>query len=144
MLLSKVIIKIVLSQLKKNMYLCACVRVHMHAQLYVLSTIFTKRTGSDQFVQGSEWLSHRSRCSLGRLGQHLYRWKRSSDRHKEGFQAEAQQIGPHVNFIHHIIYREASASCDLEPKLQSEQWGGENCKLCKSSPINLSLTCSSV
>jgi hypothetical protein len=37
--------------------------------------------------------------------------------HKKGFQAEAQQIGPHVNFIHRIIHREALASRDLEPKL---------------------------
>jgi hypothetical protein len=39
--------------------------------------------------------------------------------HKKGFQAEAQQIGPHVNFIHCIIHREALASRDLEPKLHS-------------------------
>jgi hypothetical protein len=37
--------------------------------------------------------------------------------HKKGFQAEAQQIGPHVNFIHCIFHREALASRDLEPKL---------------------------
>jgi hypothetical protein len=39
--------------------------------------------------------------------------------HKKGFQAEAQQIGPHVIFIHCIIHREALASHDLEPKLHS-------------------------
>jgi hypothetical protein len=39
--------------------------------------------------------------------------------HKKGFQAEAQQIGPHVNFIHCIIHREGLASRDLEPKLHS-------------------------
>jgi hypothetical protein len=39
--------------------------------------------------------------------------------HKKGFQAEVQQIGAHVNFIHSIIHREALASHDLEPKLHS-------------------------
>jgi hypothetical protein len=39
--------------------------------------------------------------------------------HKKGFQAEVQQISPHVNFIHCIIHREVLASCDLEPKLHS-------------------------
>jgi hypothetical protein len=29
--------------------------------------------------------------------------------HKKGFQAEVQQIGPHVNFIHCIIHTEALA-----------------------------------
>jgi hypothetical protein len=37
--------------------------------------------------------------------------------HKKGFQAEVQKIGPHVNFIHHIIHREDIESRDLEPKL---------------------------
>jgi hypothetical protein len=40
--------------------------------------------------------------------------------HKKGFQAEIQQIGPHVNFIHFIIHRETLASRDFEPKLHSE------------------------
>jgi hypothetical protein len=39
--------------------------------------------------------------------------------HKKCFQAEVQQIGAHVNFIHCIIHREALASRDLEPKLYS-------------------------
>jgi hypothetical protein len=39
--------------------------------------------------------------------------------HKKGLQAEVQQIGPHLNFIHCIIHREALASRDLEPKLHS-------------------------
>jgi hypothetical protein len=39
--------------------------------------------------------------------------------HKKGFQAEVQQIGLHVNFIHCIIHREAFESRDLEPKLHS-------------------------
>jgi hypothetical protein len=39
--------------------------------------------------------------------------------HKKGFQAEVQQTGTHVNFIHCIIHREALASRDLEPKLHS-------------------------
>jgi hypothetical protein len=39
--------------------------------------------------------------------------------HKKGFQAKVQQIGPHVNFIHCIIHREALASRDLKPKLHS-------------------------
>jgi hypothetical protein len=41
--------------------------------------------------------------------------------HKKGFQDEVglQQIGPHVNFIHCIIHREALATRDLEPKLHS-------------------------
>jgi hypothetical protein len=39
--------------------------------------------------------------------------------HKKDFQAEVQLIGPHVNFIHCIIHREALESCDLEPKLHS-------------------------
>jgi hypothetical protein len=39
--------------------------------------------------------------------------------HEKGFQADVQQIGPHVNFIHCIIHREALASRDLEPKLNS-------------------------
>jgi hypothetical protein len=39
--------------------------------------------------------------------------------HKKGFQAEVQQIGPHVNFIHRIIHREATASRDLGLKLHS-------------------------
>jgi hypothetical protein len=40
--------------------------------------------------------------------------------HKKGFPAKVQQIGPHVNFIHCIIHREALASSDLE----------QNCILC--------------
>jgi hypothetical protein len=39
--------------------------------------------------------------------------------HKKGFQAEVQQIGPQVNFIHCIIHTEALASRDLEPTLHS-------------------------
>jgi hypothetical protein len=39
--------------------------------------------------------------------------------HKKGFQAEVQQVGPHMNFTHCIIHREALASCDLEPKVHS-------------------------
>jgi hypothetical protein len=39
--------------------------------------------------------------------------------HKKGFHAEVQQIGPHVNFMHCIIHREALTSHDLEPKLHS-------------------------
>jgi hypothetical protein len=37
--------------------------------------------------------------------------------HKKGFQAEVQQNGPHVNFIHYIIHTEALVSRNLEPKL---------------------------
>jgi hypothetical protein len=43
----------------------------------------------------------------------------ASTGHKKGFQAEVQQIGPHVNFIHCTMYREALVSHDLEPKLHS-------------------------
>jgi hypothetical protein len=39
--------------------------------------------------------------------------------HKKGFQVEVQKIGPHVNFIHCIIHREALTSHNLEPKLHS-------------------------
>jgi hypothetical protein len=39
--------------------------------------------------------------------------------HKKGFQAEAQKIGPHVNFIHCIMHREALEPRDLEQELHS-------------------------
>jgi hypothetical protein len=39
--------------------------------------------------------------------------------HKKGFQADVQQIGPHVNFIDCIIRRGALISRALEPKLHS-------------------------
>jgi hypothetical protein len=39
--------------------------------------------------------------------------------HKKFFQAEVQQIGPHVNFIHCIIHRQALVSRDLQPILHS-------------------------
>jgi hypothetical protein len=39
--------------------------------------------------------------------------------HKKGFQADVRRIGPHVNFIHCIIHRQALVSRDLESKLHS-------------------------
>jgi hypothetical protein len=39
--------------------------------------------------------------------------------HKKGFQAEVQQMGRHMNFVHCIMHREAFAPHDLEPKLHS-------------------------
>jgi hypothetical protein len=57
--------------------------------------------------------------------------------HKKGFQAEVQQIGPHVNFIHCIIHREALASRDLEPELHSVlQEAVEVVNFVKAHPLN--------
>jgi hypothetical protein len=80
---------------------------------------------------------------LGKLYWHLY--KRSQQLaltgHKKGFQAEVQQIGPHVNFIHCIIHREALVSCDLEQKLQKSvlQEAVKIVNFVKDSPLNSSL-----
>jgi hypothetical protein len=57
--------------------------------------------------------------------------------HKKGFQAEVQQICPHVNSIHCIIHREALASRDLEPKLRSVlQEAVKVLKFVKPRPLN--------
>jgi hypothetical protein len=56
---------------------------------------------------------------------------------KKGFQAEVQQIGPHVNFIQCIIHRQALASRDLEPKLHSVlQEAMKVVKFVKARPLN--------
>jgi hypothetical protein len=57
--------------------------------------------------------------------------------HKKGFQAEVQQIGPHVNFIHCIIHREALASRGLEPELHSVlQDAAKVVNFAKTRPLN--------
>jgi hypothetical protein len=57
--------------------------------------------------------------------------------HKKGFQAEVQETGPHVNFIHCIINRETLASRDLEPKLHSVlQEAVQVVNFVKARPLN--------
>jgi hypothetical protein len=57
--------------------------------------------------------------------------------HKKGFQAEVQQIGPHMNFIHCIMHREALAPRDLEQKLHSVlQEAVKVVKFVRARPLN--------
>jgi hypothetical protein len=56
---------------------------------------------------------------------------------KKGFETEVRQVALQVNVVHCMIYREALASCNLQPQLHTElQEALKVMNLVKACPLN--------